>query len=197
MNQCSKTLQNRVRERKDFASNIKNNPIELLKAIVQHCISFQVNKYEMSIIMEAMKAVLNIRQRDEESLVDYTARFKSAKDVFSAQIGEPFELKEYMSENQITDKKRPYRALMAHIYLENAEKAKYGSLISNLHSQFSLRNNQFPQSLVETSNVLSNKTTTAPRMKSETQQEQTPALSFAQLEGNCYCCGKSEHKSPV
>ena len=34
-------------------------------------------------------------------------------------------------------------------------------------------------------------------MKSETQDDQSLALSFAQLEGNCYCCGKPGHRSPA
>ena len=156
MNQCSKALQNKIRERNDFASKIKNKPIELLKAIEQHCISFQVNKYEMSTILDALKAVINIRQKEDESLVDYTARFKSARGVLTAQLGEPIELKKYMTTSQITDKKKAYEELMAHVYLESADKSKYGSLVAGLHSQFSLGNNQFPKTLVETSNVLSN-----------------------------------------
>ena len=44
----------------DFEATIKNNPIELLKAIKEHTISYQEKKYEMGIITDALRNLLNL-----------------------------------------------------------------------------------------------------------------------------------------
>eukprot|EP00957_Ditylum_brightwellii_P086009 6543583-Ditylum_brightwellii.AAC.1 len=80
--------------------------------------------------------------------------------------------------------------LMAYLYLENSDQAKYGTI------------------LAETVNVLSNHNLITPRKKKkptskddkekekeESNEEATP-LAFAQMEGKCYCCGKKGHLSP-
>jgi len=76
--QCNKAMQHKIQARTDYESAIKGNPIELLKAIKEHSISYQENKYEMHIILDAMRNFINLKQADDESLIDYTARFKSA-----------------------------------------------------------------------------------------------------------------------
>jgi hypothetical protein len=98
--------------------------------------------------------------------------------------------------------------LMAYIYLENADRKKYGTILSNLTSQKSLGNDQYPKTLIESNNVLgshrfdANKThKSQPRkdneFKEKDQENDTiPPQSFAQMEGKCYCCGKPGHKSP-
>jgi hypothetical protein len=40
--------------------------------------------------------------------------------------------------------------------MENADKVKYGTLLSGLQTQISLSNNQYPKTLLEANNVLSN-----------------------------------------
>ena len=66
---CSKAMQSKIQSRIDF-DKIKNNPIELLNAIEQHSVSYQENKYDMVIITEALLNLVNIKQREDESLVD-------------------------------------------------------------------------------------------------------------------------------
>jgi hypothetical protein len=100
---------------------------------------------------------------------------------------------------------------MAFIYLENADLKKYGSVLTNLNSQKSLGNDQYPKTLIETNNVLgshrfdaneTHKKMGQPRkeetnLSKEQDQDKIPPLSFAQMEGKCYCCGKPGHKSPA
>jgi hypothetical protein len=45
---------------------------------------------------------------------------------------------------------------MTFLYLDNADKTKYGSLITGLHSQLSLGNNQFPTNVVGATEIPSN-----------------------------------------
>ncbi len=102
--------------------------------------------------------------------------------------------------------------MFAFLYLENSDQDKYGSIIKNLNSQKSLGNDQYPKTVVEANNVLSNHkfdinkarkpekhhpkvNNNKNKEKQEDEEESTP-LSFAQMEGRCFCCGKLGHKSP-
>jgi hypothetical protein len=107
--------------------------------------------------------------------------------------------------------KHASETLFAYLYLENADQDKYGTILNNLNSQKSLGNDQFPRTIVETNNVLSNHKFDVIKKKQENQNthhlranphknkekdKQSTPLSFAQMEGRCYCCGKPGHKSP-
>ena len=96
-----------------------------------------------------------------------------------------------------------------YLYLENADKSKYGSILAGLNTQKSLNNDQYPKTITEANNVLSNhcfddyksnktkqKDDKDKRKPKSEEEEENPTLSFAQLEGKCYCCGKPGHKSP-
>jgi hypothetical protein len=50
-----------------------------------------------------------------------------------------------------------YNQLLAFTYLENSDKTKYGSLLSGLPAQHSLKNSQYPQTITEATNILSNR----------------------------------------
>jgi hypothetical protein len=99
--------------------------------------------------------------------------------------------------------------LYTFLYLENSDQDKYGSIISNLNSHKSLGNDQYPRTIVETNNVLSNhkfditkvkkpdqKHHNKSKPKEDKDEEEVTPLSFAQMEGKCHCSGKPEHKSP-
>ena len=54
--------------------------------------SYVENKYPFSTAIDAIKNYINLKQTDDESLVDYTRRFKSAKKIMETQIGGELEL---------------------------------------------------------------------------------------------------------
>ena len=89
----------------------------------------------------------------------------------------------------------------------NSDQAKYGTVIKGLHSQKALGNDQYPKTVIESNSVLSthrydySKDETKKKKekgeeKDTLDKDEAPTLSFAQLEGKCYCCGKAGHKSP-
>jgi hypothetical protein len=99
-----------------------------------------------------------------------------------------------------------FKQLLAYIYLENADQAKYGSKLTGLSTQQLLGNDQYPKIITEANNVLSNhrldfskqghKTyhkNLTKNIKKEQDQEKIN-LSFAQMKGKCYCCKKTGHK---
>jgi hypothetical protein len=72
---CAKGMQVKLEARSDFENSIKNNPIELLRTVKQHSFNnYQEHRYKMSIIFDVLKTLINLRQRDQESLSDYTIR---------------------------------------------------------------------------------------------------------------------------
>jgi len=95
----------------------------------------------------------------------------------------------------------------AYLYLANSDRSRYGTLIQgHLQSQHSLGNNQHPLTIAAAHQVLSNhkidkreekpKNTKDNSRKESIEEQDPPQISFVQLEGKCYCCGKGGHKSP-
>jgi hypothetical protein len=118
-------------------------------------------------------------------------------------------MKEFNPRNQDSFEKcklKAFEQLMAYSYMEGADRSKYGSLLAGLQTQYLLGNNQYPQTITDANKVLSNhKFDYAGKGKHSTMKnesinentvEENPELSFSQLDGKCYCCGKSGHKSP-
>jgi hypothetical protein len=85
--QCSKAMQSKIQVRLDFESEIKGNPVALLVAIQEQAMSYQEHQYEMITIADSIYNMLNIKQREEEHLLEYTTRYISAKDLMESQIG--------------------------------------------------------------------------------------------------------------
>ncbi|KAL7556597.1 hypothetical protein ACA910_003488 [Epithemia clementina (nom. ined.)] len=216
--QCGKSMQMKIESQKDFTSTIDKNPIKLLKAIREHALNYQNNKYEMTVILDALHTLVTLKQRENKGLQDYTRRFKTCRDVLESHIGGPIELMKVVKAEKGYDvskckefMKKSFERFMTYVYIDNADKNKYGSLLSGLATQHSLGNNQYPTEIVEATNVLSNhrfdktpqkkqnenKQDSNRKDKKEGQDGQEPlVMSFAQMEGKCYCCGKAGHKSP-
>jgi hypothetical protein len=85
---CAKSMKNKIESRADF-DKIKNDPINLLKAIKEHSLNNQENPYTMSIILDAIRTLMSTKQKDKESLQDYTKRFREARDVMKSHLGGP------------------------------------------------------------------------------------------------------------
>jgi hypothetical protein len=70
--QCNKALQNKLQARKDYESMVKGNPIKLLDAIEEHSMSYLENRYEVSVVLDGLRNLINLKQKDDELLTDYT-----------------------------------------------------------------------------------------------------------------------------
>jgi hypothetical protein len=218
---CAKGMQNKIQSRSNFDSDIENDPIKLLRAIKEHALNYQENRYEMAIILDAMRAMTEAKQKENESLVDYTKRFKTSRDVFESHLGGPLIMTKYVKSlsgydannpvNNIPLEKESFQQLMAYLYMENADQDKYGSILVGLNTQKTLKNDQYPKTVTDANNVLSCHRFDANYKKQKPKKDydkrpkpddkgakgdESPNLSFAQLEGKCYCCGEANHKSP-
>ena len=148
---CSLGMKNKLLERKDFGTKIKNQPIELLKAIKEHAHNYQESRYDVSIVLDALRGMFDLKQKPEERLTDYTRRFRTAREVMESHIGGPIVLEKvcrqdgnYQKTFAEDTKKKFHNAvfdrMMAYMYLENADQDKYGSILKGLNTQNSLGN---------------------------------------------------------
>ena len=76
-------MQNKIQARSDYQSEIFNNPIKLLEAIKQHALNFDETQNAMSIIANSVRAFFTTVQKDNESLTEYTRRFRTSRDIIT------------------------------------------------------------------------------------------------------------------
>ncbi len=58
---CNTAMQSRLEQRTDYESTIYNNPIELLQAIKEHSLNYQVTRYKIPIISDAFRALFGTK----------------------------------------------------------------------------------------------------------------------------------------
>lgn len=162
---CAKAMQARIVAQSDYEGVIYNNLISLLKAIREHTMNFQEVRYKMLIISDAFQAFLGTKQLEGESLNEYTRRFKSSRDMLISHLGAPINLSKYVKtmegyDGSNLDKilklmNRAQEQLFAFTFFENSNQNKYSSIMTNLNSQKSLKNDQYPKTIVDACKVLS------------------------------------------
>jgi hypothetical protein len=74
-NRCAKGMKNKIESRSDFKDKIENNPFKLLQAIKDHYLNYQEKKYNMSVILDSLKTLINTKQKEKKSLQNSTKRF--------------------------------------------------------------------------------------------------------------------------
>jgi hypothetical protein len=63
-------MKNKIESRTDYAT-IQQGLIELLKAIKEHALNYQEQRYKHMIVLDAMTTLFGKKQQDNESLRDY------------------------------------------------------------------------------------------------------------------------------
>jgi len=188
LNHCSKGLKDKIQARSNYENEIKDNPIELLKAIKQHALNFQEQRYDMAIMYDAFTTLFTTKQKEDESLQEYTKRFRVAKEVLESHIGGPIVFTKIISSMSIEQEKatkETYNRYMAYVYMCNADQNKYGSIMKGLNTQKSLGNNQYPKTITEANNVFSNHrfdNVKQNQKKTEQSKEENPRMTFNQSE---------------
>ncbi len=120
----------------------------------------------MHMIADTMRNFINLKQKDGENLINYTARSKSTMDVLVAQIGGPIILMKSVTsisgynvrdaDKTKKQQKQAFDKFTALVYLENLDQTKYCTLITLLSSQLSLGNDQYPADIAAATSVLTN-----------------------------------------
>ena len=145
---CNKAMQSKIESRKDYESEIYNDPIKLIDAIKEHALNYEESRYEMSIILDAFKSFINCRQKDNEGLQEYTRRFKVAREILNSHLGGGIVLQKFVESMEGYDKSKTDKVeeltetadeqFAGFLYLVNSDQGKYGSVVKGLHSQKAL-----------------------------------------------------------
>ena len=175
--QCNKALQHKLQLRTDFEDVIKGNLIKLLDAISEHSMSYMENNSSSVCFWLMQSRTTSTRSRQKTNCWWITREGKSAKKIMETQIGGEIELPKLANldtnwmdpmevllsdavkvedKNSKECKARAYKRFTTYLYLENEDQIKYGSLLSRLATQYSLGQDQYPQTVEEATNVLSN-----------------------------------------
>ena len=163
-NYCSKTIQDKVKNHLDFESDIRDNPIKLLEVIKTLMHDPEDTVYPMASLTEAVRRVINIKQHENESLLDYSTRFKEARDVAKAHLGtHPLDhfVENIPAYHALTDdsakkeaKDTAYEMWMSYLFVKNSDQAKYGKLVTGFATQLSLGVVQYPKTVKKAIEVL-------------------------------------------
>jgi hypothetical protein len=225
-NYCTKVMQARIEQHPEYETKLKNDPIAVLEAIKALTHTTIRAQYPIVTITDALGRLMNVKQRENETILDYVKRFKQLRDVVKSQMGNKFldEFVEYQptyktvkKAEQLTMKAEVYSKWMAYLLLRGSDQRKYGKLLTDLISQFSLNNDQYPKTIEAASDALSNhriddRFYQLMKKKNDERQQQTEpsppdnesdvssqAKSFVQQKRPmiCYCCGKEGHRSPT
>jgi hypothetical protein len=84
---CNKTMQNRVEEHPEFETTICDDPIELLNKIKVLMHDWIRAKYPFASLTKAINRMLNLKQSENEGLLDYVKRFKESRDIMKSHVG--------------------------------------------------------------------------------------------------------------
>ena len=215
----AKALKDKIETRSDFQSMTHKKPINLLRSMKEHSLSYEEVYYEMATIVDACEDYFQCMQLNGESLLDYTRRFKVVREALPSYPGGPIELKKHVQDqsehlegrtavmNSLTiaaDEK-----LATCLCLAYSDQGKCGSVLKHLNSQTSLTNDQFPKTIIDGNSLLRHyefderhnekskiKNRTKKKVDNEDKsQEEDLTLSFAELECTCYWYGKKGHTS--
>ena len=102
-----------------------------------------------------------------------------------------------------------FERFAAYVYLQNADPTKYGSLNTLLTTHKSLKNNQYPATVVAANDILSQYKFDTPNQhgsgsrrggkqdkpNEDGEKDDVTKLAFAQMIGKCYCCGSPDHNN--
>jgi hypothetical protein len=115
-------------------------------------------KYSFASLTEAISRMLNLKQSENEGLLDCVKRFKESRDIMKSNVGTGILDKfventlEYRDEISTTLKQAmkdgAFDRWMAYLLICNSNQAKYGFLLNGLVSQFSMQNNQYYEYLL-------------------------------------------------
>ena len=216
---CDEGMRNRLMMLPDYNTKILEDPLKLLEKIKILIQNPATDRYAYDVLHDVINFVMNCKQREEEDLQTYFARFTQHCDILRSHLGvEALDnfvshTTEYLNAAndlaRATLKKEGLMRLFACVFLKGSDQRKYGSLLKTLTQQYSLKNDQYPRTLRDALDVLQNhKFDSRPNKKADDKKENTKSdksdksdtptpkseASFAQSANKfCYCCGDKSH----
>jgi hypothetical protein len=137
----TKAMRQRIEEHPEFENKIDQKPVALLIAIKSAMHESVRAQYPYVSLTYQFTSVLNIKQRDDENLLDYTKRFKQLRDVLQSNVDTQIlqswieQTEWYKKAPNTTEKKAlkdgAFEAWMAYVFLQGSDPNKLGWAIWN------------------------------------------------------------------
>ena len=213
---CSREVQVALKEMPDFDTSVLNEPIVLLQRVENIMHTPMKAKYPPLTLVEVLISFLQIKQGDNESLLDYLSRFKSERNVMLGLVGKNIidgyteRMSAYLdlaatdTAGQSRLKGEELNKFMAILFLRNAEEDRFGEMMIEYRKSFANKDNKYPKSVPDMIDVMrqqpekkrKQKYPPTKKVESPTKKEEESASSFAQdkkgeqKKRTCYCCGE-------
>ncbi len=141
---CTLQMKNRLKTHPEYA-NFHGDPLKTL-AVIKQAIHDPVKaRYEFASLFEALLRLLTLKQGETEPLLDWSKRFKQAKEVAQSTLGDNFldnfmeRTRQYkalddkgLAPDKLDDaqkelKQQAFEIFTTYIFLANSDQKKYGS----------------------------------------------------------------------
>lgn len=173
--------------------------------------------YPYASVSDAFKNQFFTKQNNNENVLHYDKCFKQRRDIVKSYMGDMIfyefveKTPEYRNEEGTDEtkealKNESFNIWCAFTLIKSFDQAKYGGLINNMYSQYTMWINQFPKSVIRAIDIMSNYKCDNARKpfhkkydpKKPNKPDHKNESSFPQTgkEVICYCCCKKGHCSP-
>jgi hypothetical protein len=184
-----------------------------MRIIERYRVSVVSTRHPYDLVVDSWINLVQTKQRDDETVLEYTQRFSSASDMYIALAGGPYCAETLVFDHPDFDKadmgKVEYcradvaERLLTKFYIKNADVNRF----EELQSQQSLNNDQYPRTVLAAQVILEdwNKSYYDQQQKYSqdvskaarddvanqiTTVDEIPELTFQLLERHCWCCGQ-------
>ena len=160
---CGKEMQVTIKELEHFELKIQNDPLELLKEIRTLIHTPIKAGYLFMTLTENLATFLNLRQAENESLLDYLERFEQEKNIIKSMLGTQILDKftetypgydDMSSDEQNTMKDATWDAWMATIFLRGGDMKAYGELLKDYWKDFANKRDSYPKMVRQSLDVM-------------------------------------------
>ena len=153
---CGREMQVALQELEHYETKILNNPLELLKEVRTLMHTPIKARYPFMTLTENLSSFLNLRQTENESLLDYLDRFEQEKNIIKSMLGIDVLYKfttthpgyeDLDEDGQDLEKAGSFDAWMACIFLRGGNQATYGELLKDYRKDYANKENSYPKTV--------------------------------------------------
>jgi hypothetical protein len=199
LGQCEKAMKHRIEASSGYESLDSNSDVVgLLKLIKSEVLDASDKRYSHLQAVQAWKSLSRAWQRDDEDLMDYYRRFVGLVETVENAYG-PISPLEIAKKNTTyaSDKKAAVEIergrMVACMFMDGANKKRYGQLMKDLADDFALGQAKYPGSLEEALQVLSLYHKGNGHKGGEDYQSPLELTFAQQHRPKCWKCGELGH----
>ena len=173
---CDNKMQRKINTKIEKDSSVEGDPLKLYQIIREQASGIMETRYIHEVLSFAQQDFFNTKQKEEEHINDYLARFKHARDVYKTQCGGQFPLiLRHLKAHEDIKKKnmkidldddglwkindKIWGEALAWLFVQNLDRTKYGDWVRNLRDEYSEgeKFDRYPKSLDAALTTLTNR----------------------------------------